>query len=435
MLDEISFPITTWALAQRFLNLYASRPRSEHRLAPEDRLQRTRTFLKVLGNPQNQLKVIHIAGTTGKGSTCTFIEGMLREHGFRTGLCLSPHVMDVRERFQVNGQLISEERCIRLLNEVVQAVRDLKAHAQDLPNYCELVRGMTYLLFAQERLDYAVVETGIGGRFDSSNTVERADKFCVVTKLGLDHIHTLGETVEKIAYQKMGIVRPGSEVVIGQQPLINQSFLEHLANAEGASAVWCVSNEQRPSTTLLSSVPYLRENADLAQITCEKIAARDGWGYRSSLAESACAHSSLPLRFELFEWQGKTVILDAAHNAQKAQGLAEALQERFSTRPVALMVAFNPDTDIPATAAPLLRIASRVACVDFLAGEGDYRFRFVDPKEVAMKLGAGRQSAPAILNEWEEICAWMQMVPESLIVLTGSFHFVANARIRLLDRT
>jgi folylpolyglutamate synthase/dihydropteroate synthase len=183
-------------------------------------------------------------------------------------------------------------------------------------------------------------------------------------------------------------------------------------------------------------VPYLRENAELAQVVCREIATRDGWMYRLPLVREAVSCARLPLRFEIIHWKNKQLILDAAHNPQKMQGLADAMKEAFPDQLYAVACAFNPGTDVAGTAMPLLPSASKVACIDFVAGEEAYQFRFLNPVEAAeciVKKGSTK-IAPAILNEWPEVVAWIEALPEKLVVLTGSFHFVADARAKLLKQ-
>jgi dihydrofolate synthase/folylpolyglutamate synthase len=420
---------------QAFLESYALEvraPRETH-LSLEMRRARMQYFLKVLGDPQEAFKAIHVAGTTGKGSTCSYIEAILRQHGFKTGLSLSPHVSDIRERFQIGGRLIEEERFVRLIQGVLPAVRQLEQEPQGPPAYMQLLRGISYLLFAQEGVDYAVIETGIGGRFDSSNSIQRTDKFCVITKLGFDHMNSLGDTIEAIALQKVGIIHPGNEVVLAVQEEISRDVLQKMAESAGAKRVWCVP-ETPSSRFAVSSVPYLQQNAETAQFVCQHLARRDGWKEEAVVTEKSLRETELPLRFERYLWKGKTFIFDGAHNPQKMQGLAQALRCAFPTESLALAVAFNPGTDIPKTLAPLYPIAQRFACVDFIGGQGDYRFRFIDPTSVAVVL----QEAPSekivqILPEWELFLEWVEKTPEQVIVVTGSFHFVASVSEKLFE--
>lgn len=432
--DLFSWPLTTLEDVRRFLDAYAMQmhTRLEDRSTPADRLERVRQFLKQLDAPQNSLKVIHVAGTTGKGSTCTFIEAILRAHGQTTGLTLSPHAIDVRERFQVNGQYISTERLATGLDKVRGLACEMVGKRLGPPSYFELLMAVAYLLFAQEQVDYAVIETGLGGRFDPSNVVERADKLCVITKLGLDHKQFLGNTLEDIAFQKLGIIHPGQDVIIGVQERVSQASLIEEAKQAGARQALAVSMSEELKPELAGLAPFERENAATALAVCRRLALRDGWSFDLSLSLSTVKQCHIPLRFELMEWQGKTMILDAAHNPQKMAGFAQALQEKFPQQSFMGVVAFNGGNDVKEVIAPLLPVLHQLACVHFIVGQGQYRFQFVDSREVVEQIKTLTDSPLESFDDLATLCDWLKTRPEKTIVFTGSFHFVAMVRAYLL---
>lgn len=435
MIGCLSLPLTNLAQLRKFLDAYAmeARFKREERFTRQGRLIRMRRFLELLGQPQNQLKVIHVAGTTGKGSTCIFIEALLRTQGKTTGLSLSPHAIDVRERFQLNGTLVSEDGLIDHFRAVKKAVQMLCDEPCGIPTYVELLMGTAFFLFAKAQVEYAVIETSMGGHWDASNTVEREDKLCVITKIGIDHVQILGETVEEIAQQKMGIVQRGNDVVLGIQELITQGELEDLANVAGAHRVLRIEPLQTEECCRAELIPYLYQDALLAQRVCEHVAERDGWLFQEGVVRQALLSASLPLRFERITWHGKTVILDAAHNPQKIQGLVEALAWCFPGEAYACACAFNPGTDVLGTGQPLLMQAARFACIDFVNGTGQYRFRFIDPGDVRTLLEPTNQEKKIeMLFERSDLLSWIRDVPEKQVVITGSFHFAAAVRALLL---
>ncbi len=432
MLNCLSLPRTTLDEIRVFLDRYAVESFGQQKASsPEVRLARMRTLLEKLGNPQHRFKAIHVAGTTGKGSTCAYSDAILRAHGQSVGLSLSPHVEDVLERFQVNGVLVDVLVLSTALELVLSVVVQLED--EDRPGYTELLRAISFLVFANVGVEYAVIETGVGGRFDSSNTLDRPDTLRVITKLGLDHQATLGTTIEEIALQKVGIVHPANEVVIGFQEDILATRIEELAYAEGAKQVLLseTSGELQPFSDLIPN--YARQNASLALHVCQYLALRDGWLFSVTMAEEGVRSLQLPLRFERVVWKGKTVILDAAHNPQKMRGLVQALTEVFQTQALAVAFAFNSSTDVKETALPLLGLDARLVCVDFLGGSGDYRYYFSDPKEVVRQLSDVTFPDQLIgsLSGWEALANWIESVPEQVVILTGSFHFVANCRALL----
>lgn len=198
----------TLADAEKYLNQFI-----QSRLIPgEIFLQRTKHFLLLLGNPQNKLKVIHIAGTSGKSSTAYFISQLLGDLGLKVGLQLSPHLYDIRERVQINNRFIHKSVFINYVKRLKPVIEEMKLSPHGLPSYFEIMVVMGYLLFYENNVDYAVIETGLGGITDPTNTVQSADKVAVLTKIGLDHTEILGESIDQITFNKSGIIQKGNTV-------------------------------------------------------------------------------------------------------------------------------------------------------------------------------------------------------------------------------
>ena len=181
-------------------------------------------FLKKLGNPEQDLRIIHVAGTNGKGSVCAYMSSILQEAGYRTAVFTSPHLVDMRERFTVNGKMISEEAFLQVYRAVGDALQEAnsvntgvllpggEAAPEFVLNFYEYLFCMALLCFAEEKPDYCIIETGLGGRLDATNYVD--DKLLtVITRISLDHVQYLGDTTAKIAVEKAGILRPGVPVV------------------------------------------------------------------------------------------------------------------------------------------------------------------------------------------------------------------------------
>lgn len=438
MSERAPLPFSNVEQLRAWFDVYAmtSHAQSTRAKTPTKRLARMRRAMERLGNPQEKIKVIHVAGTTGKGSTCLYLESLLRAHGFKTGLTVSPHAVDVRERFQINGRFISDQRLLELVTGVFHDLLLFDETSDERPGYFELLMAMAYRLFSEEGVDYAVVETGVGGRFDPSNVIQRSDKYCVITKLGLDHQTLLGSTIEEIARQKLGIIQPGTNVLIGRQELISQESLELMAREEGAGEITYFDEHRKDKRIDEGEVPYLKENAELAVGVCEALAARDGWGIDLSLVRIALANTVLPLRFERIEWKGKTIILDAAHNGQKMKGLSEALQTLYPNQSVAVVLAFGVEsTSVKEMLREIVPLATEIAVADFIVGSGQYRFRFMDPNAVVELLGEGREKVLSIkaIHTLSDVILWVESVPVSVVVVTGSFHFASMVRAAILD--
>lgn len=188
----------------------------------------TKTLLGLLGNPQEAVKVIHVAGTNGKGSVCAYLDAMLRSEGKRTGLFTSPHLVRMNERIVIDGSPISDDAFVFVFEKVLSCVRRMEETGFPHPTFFEFLFAMASAAFAQAGVEYAVLETGMGGRLDATNTVERP-LACVITSIGMDHMEYLGDTLEKIAGEKAGIIRPGVPVFYSAASALSDSVIERTA--------------------------------------------------------------------------------------------------------------------------------------------------------------------------------------------------------------
>ena len=185
-------------------------------------LNNTIALCKYLGNPQNKIKTIHIAGTNGKGSTSHMLAAIFQQCGYKTGLYTSPHLKDFRERIRLNGEMISKDF-------VTAFVDKTKAFSEELqPSFFELTFVMALEYFADQKVDIAVIETGLGGRLDSTNVI--IPELSVITNIGFDHMDILGDSLDKIAFEKAGIIKPDVPVVIGESSEETKIIFQEKAN-------------------------------------------------------------------------------------------------------------------------------------------------------------------------------------------------------------
>lgn len=200
-------------------------PRFTKKNVPED----TERFFDFLGRPGERAKIVHVAGTNGKGSVCAFVTSVLERAGISTGLFSSPHLVDIRERFRLNGEMISREAFASCLNRVMDSLELFRAEtgkAEYHPTFFELLFFMGMLWFSDQKAEAIVLETGMGGRLDATNVVRRP-AVCVITRIGLDHMEYLGDTKEKIAAEKAGIIKPQVPVVFwDEDPSVSRVIVE-----------------------------------------------------------------------------------------------------------------------------------------------------------------------------------------------------------------
>ena len=193
-------------------------------------MSETKLFLKKLGNPEKDMKIIHIAGTNGKGSVCAYLCAVLQEAGFKTGMFSSPHLVDIRERFRINGKLIAKEKFLEAFFKVYE-----KIEGDYHPTFFEYLFFMSVIFFKEEKVDYCIMETGLGGRLDATNAVEHKE-ISIITKVGFDHMEYLGDTLEKIAAEKAGIIKEKIPVVYyAGKPEVNAVIEKTAAEKESVS--------------------------------------------------------------------------------------------------------------------------------------------------------------------------------------------------------
>ncbi len=189
-------------------------------------LKNIRTLLRLLNNPQNNFKSVHIAGTNGKGSVSSIINSVLMEKGFKTGLYTSPHILDFRERIRVNGKYISKKFIMNFVNKYFKDIETIK------PSFFEVTTALTFDYFSSQKIKYAVIETGLGGRLDSTNILRPA--VTIITALSVDHTDFLGNTIEKITAEKGGIIKKGVPLVTGNIPVVSVKILNEIAKKKTA---------------------------------------------------------------------------------------------------------------------------------------------------------------------------------------------------------
>lgn len=226
--------ITTYSEALEYL--YARLPMftRDGAVAFKKGLDRTLAFCAHLGNPQTKFKSIHIAGTNGKGSSSHMLTSVLEKSGYKTGLYTSPHLVDFRERIRIHGVMVSEDY-------VIDFVRTHRAFIEDIqPSFFEVTVAMAFDFFAREHVDIAVIEVGLGGRLDSTNVIQPL--LSLITNIGFDHVDMLGDTLEAIATQKAGIIKPSTPVVISEEHPATAPVFQRIADEQRAPITFASRN-------------------------------------------------------------------------------------------------------------------------------------------------------------------------------------------------
>ncbi|MBE7710895.1 MAG: bifunctional folylpolyglutamate synthase/dihydrofolate synthase [Cyanobacteria bacterium SIG31] len=354
-------------------------------------LDRVKSALEELGNPQDSLKYIHVAGTNGKGSVCAMLESILRESGYKTGLYTSPHIFEYTERIKINGQEISQQDFADLFEEV----SSIKVHLTEF----EILTVMMFIYFKRNNVEIVILETGMGGRFDATNVIK--ENLCsIITQIDLDHTDRLGKTKDEIAFEKAGIIKPKCPVVTSMgyeeirdradeldslllftSPFVSQGFLESLA-LKGL-------HQAENLALVLTAINYLFKDIDEVTI---------------KLALSKVRN---PFRFEFF--QDKNLIVDASHNPNGIKALKENLDFYFPNKPRRYVFGCLNNKDYK-------------TMMQILFEEGDevYLCEFDYPK--ACSYEELHLSCPVVSKEYKG----QELTGDKLNIICGSFYMIGQ---------
>lgn len=426
------------------------------------KLDRMRELLDRLGNPQDQLAIVHIAGTKGKGSTAAMLSAMLVAGGYRVGLFSSPHFERVEERFRMDGQPCSAVELVELVEAIRPTVaamdRESIATGEIGPTYFEITTAMALAHFVRCRADAVVLEVGLGGRLDSTNVC--TPRVSVVTSISFDHTEQLGHTLAAIAREKAGIVKPGVPVVSGATSADARAVIAEVCRKQSAPLVelgvdfafdyrpplnlqqsdspglldfrWLhpLPGEHSPSrlTDMALNLPGRHQAANAAVALATLAMLRQaGWQIDESAARRGLAEFCWPGRAEVVQRQ-PAVVLDVAHNRASIDALLETLEESFRSRRRHLIFAASKGKDLAGMLKPLLARFDSVALTRYRSNP-----RATPPEQLA-ELAHALTGRPYPVYA-EVSAAWSAVRgaagPDDLICVTGSFFLVAEIR-RLL---
>lgn len=334
-------------------------------------LERVSELLEKLGRPQDALKFIHIAGTNGKGSCAALISSVMKCCGYRTGLFTSPYLASFNERMQVNGKPIGNDA----LAEVVAAVKPAAEAMADHPTEFEMMTAAAFLWFQQENCDIVVLETGLGGRLDATNVIAPPEA-AVIMNIGLDHTQILGDTVEKIAAEKAGIIKPGCDCVLYRQQERVENVIKARCDALGVrlhiadfaqihSEFDSLYGQSFSYKGELYALPLLGKhqlkNAATALEVVDVLRGK-GWKLEQSDVEHGIYAVSWPGRFELIHDEPLFVV-DGGHNPQCAETVTENLKTYFPAQHRVLLVGMLADKDVDGTLEVLNQAADEYVCI------------------------------------------------------------------------
>lgn len=441
--------ITTYSNAIRYLYDRVDFERMRVIRYDEDmfKLDRMRTLMKALGNPQDEVRMVHVAGTVGKGSTVAMIAAMLQSCGYAVGQYTSPHLVDVRERLLINGQMVSRPDFTDLMKRVSTV-----AAAEKLdPTFFELTTAVAFMHFAEQAVDIAVIETGLGGRLDSTNII--TPLVSVITTIDLDHTHVLGGTLAKIAREKAGIFKPGVPAISFEQGDPVDGVLRAVAEEAGCplsvvnkdiefSSRFGASPDLGPHTRvcLISEtsqfmhipVPLPGEhqatNCGIALAVIDTLKG-NGFEFPEVPLHEGLASTNTPGRMELV-WQQPRILVDGAHNAASLSALMRCVGAHVPYDSMVCIFGCCEDKDIPAM---LDRLSLGGDKVIFTRAKGNARA--ADPEELQREFNERSGKMNQVASSLPEAIdlASRAVGRDDLICVTGSFYLVGEAKKYLAE--
>lgn len=396
-------------------------------------------LLRELDNPQDAFLAVHVAGTNGKGSVSALLASVLHAAGFKVGLYTSPHLRRFNERVQINGETIPDSDLASAMDAVEQAVTRAQNKGSRDVTFFEFTTALAFLWFRRRGVQVAVLETGMGGRLDATNVVTPV--VSVITSIGLDHQAYLGDTVEKIAGEKAGIIKPGRPVICGNLPAKAQAVISEIARQRGARIA--VAADVCTITRKAQSFDGQRLTIEtggetIGRVTCPllgrhqlgniavAIAALQEFARETRLAiaddaiRNGLARVRWPARLQVLS-RDPVVLLDGAHNVEAMSTLCRAMEELREDRPVGVVASFLADKDALGCLRLLAPLLDRCWLV---RREGERAMSAAALVSAADQAGlkAELRNLPEALNEAQE---WARAV-NGLVVVTGSLHMAGE---------
>jgi dihydrofolate synthase/folylpolyglutamate synthase len=411
-------------------------------------LERMKKLLKVLDNPQKSLRFVHIAGTKGKGSTVAMLASMLQACGYTIGAYTSPHLIDIRERIQVNGHMISHAD----LTDLLKLVKDKTASfAADKPTFFEIMTAIAIRYFADQAVDLVVLETGMGGRLDSTNVV--TPEVCGITQISYDHMNVLGSKLTQIATEKAGIMKKGVPCITVEQDSAVTKTLRQAALDAGTELLVCgkeidfsyrfeSNRELGPHTRVCLNTPngnydhlpvplkgeHQALNCGLALAILDKLREK-GFKTPEEKIIEGLSNTKIPGRMEL-AWTEPRILLDGAHNAASVQALIRAIGAHVPYDSLVVIFGCGEDKDVIGMLKQINLGADKVIFTKAKANP-----RAMEPEDLLQRFnevsGKMAQTAPSLEDALN--LAARAVGREDLICVTGSFYLVGETKKHLAD--
>lgn len=410
-------------------------------------IKRVKLLLEKLDNPQEKIKIIHIAGTSGKGSTATITAQLLKAHGKKVGLHVKPHMYDLRERFQINNEIISEELFVTYSDNFFVHMEEVNNSGYGKLTYFEVLIALAFYIFEKEKVDYAVIETGVGGLFDGSNTVHNPAKISVITSIGFDHTAILGKTIKEITTQKAGIIQEGNTVIALSQTEEINTIIKNAADIKKATLSFISKNNFHITTSDISGSlfdfnfldirlenlhlglagDFQVQNAAIALAILIQVCKRDSFTIEKDRINVALSALTIPGRFDIISRKNKQIILDGAHNRQKMESFITNLHTYFPGKKFTFLLGFKEGKDITSILDLIFPIAEKIYITDFFNNQADFVSLSVDLHSLAELIQKKEfTNVEIIYNAADAILDIVEDMEDSILVITGSLYLLSD---------
>ncbi len=402
-------------------------------------LDNIRALLNEMGNPQKNLKFVHVAGTNGKGTTCTYISSILREAGYKTGLYTSPYVVEFRERFIINGEIIPE-------NELIEQIKITSAACErldtDITEF-EFITALAFNWFYESGCDIVVLEVGLGGRFDATNIID-CPECAVITSIALDHMQYLGDTIDKIAFEKAGIVKNNGDVVLycnlanEAEKVFDEVCRERNANLikPDISSLKIENSDLFGTDYILDCESYHIPFSGIHQVynsigalNAVRVLRNKGFDISDEQIKSGFSKASIAARMEILS-KDPVILVDGGHNGDCAKALRNVLIDNLSDKKKIAVMGMMADKDIDSYLCEVVPLMDTVICVK------PQNPRSMKAEDLAAACAKYCENSSSSDNETavNKALDYLKENENSAFIVCGSFYMASEIRPIIIDK-
>jgi dihydrofolate synthase/folylpolyglutamate synthase len=420
---------------------------SQTKYLGKDFLLRAQKLLALLDNPQEKIKTIHVAGTSGKGSTAYLTSLLLKQKEFKVSFYQSPHILDIRERLQFNNKPLPDKKYIKYFNKLLPAIDKIAKSSSKTPTYFEILVAHAFYSSYKENVDYTILETGMGGTYDATNTIKRTDKVAIITNIGIDHEKILGDSIKAIAKAKADIIKKENLVISAKQKQVVSSILKNKAQKKTASLEFVkpainlknisiktqgthfdftFHNKEFKNIKLGLIGEHQVQNAGLALASTILIGKRDGFNLTQKEVHQALKKAHLLGRLNIKSFKNKKIIFDGAHNPQKMKAFTRTLKQLFPKQKLIFIVAFKKGKNYRQMLKLILPLAKKIYITKFFQKNRDLAYLAEKPEVIYKSIKKKKLKKADLTCDSSQALKKSCQEESNTIVVTGSFYLISE---------